>query len=103
MPFFEKNPQKKVKGVQCSKFDTNILGVTLKTVRSLGTIAFELRELFKSLRVKNKGRVNFFFGVFFFCEIGVASTYHAEPKPFYYRKVEYWGFLRPFSKVKNVP
>ena len=67
MPFFEKNsPKKKVKGVQCSKFDTNILGVTLTTVRKLGTIAFELRELFKSLRAKNKRRANFIL-TFFFC------------------------------------
>ena len=62
MPFSEKKfPKKKVKGVQGSKFDTNILVMTLKTVRSLGTIAFELRELFKSLRAKNERRADFFF------------------------------------------
>ena len=83
--FSKKIPQKKVKGVQCSKFDTNILGVTLTTVRKLGTIAFELRELFKSLRAKNKRRANFILTFFFvFREIGVASAFHAGPKLFYF-------------------
>ena len=39
---------------------------------------------------------------FFIREIGVASTYHAEPKPFYYREVKYWGLLRPLSKFQKL-
>ena len=62
--FSKKIPQKKVKGVQCSKFDTNILVMSLKTVRSLRTVTFILKVLFKSLRVKNE-RHAYFFRTFF--------------------------------------
>jgi len=52
---------------------------------------------------KQKAR-KLYFDVFFFVfrEIGVASAFHAGPKLFYFWEVGYWGFLRPFSKFRNL-
>ena len=58
-------PNKNPKGVRCSKFNTNILVMSLKTVRSLRTVTFIQKMLFKSLRVKNERRA-YFFRTFFF-------------------------------------